>query len=38
MNGLPSSPSTQHCAKKRRMEDGILADMEIKENLNRGNG
>ena len=36
MNGLPGSPPTLNCAKRRRMEEGILVDMEVKENFNKG--
>ena len=36
MNGSPGSPPTLNCAKKRRIEEGVLVDMEIKENFNKG--
>ena len=36
MNDLSGSPPTLNCAKRRRMEEGVLVDMEIKENFNKG--
>ena len=36
MNGLQPSALAMNCPKKRRMEEGILMDMDVKENLNRG--